>query len=122
MPDFDLTVERSTYIVVTIMSIATELSIDISNISGYNSGPKTLQPLSPPIFSPIRSGNIRFNNRHRMCYDEYLSQGYPIGSGNAKGRCRNLVKDPLDRIALARTGVWSAPVTCPTTRALYFYC
>ncbi|MFV1967477.1 MAG: ISKra4 family transposase [Pirellulaceae bacterium] len=36
------------------------------------------------------------NNRHRMCYDEYLSQGYPIGSGVAEGACRNLVKDRLD--------------------------
>jgi len=36
------------------------------------------------------------NNRHRMCYDEYLSKGYPIGSGIAEGACRNLVKDRLD--------------------------
>lgn len=36
------------------------------------------------------------NNRHRMRYDEYLSQGYPIGSGVAEGACRNLVKDRLD--------------------------
>jgi hypothetical protein len=36
------------------------------------------------------------NNRHRMCYDEYLLKGYPIGSGVAEGTCRNLVKDRLD--------------------------
>ncbi len=36
------------------------------------------------------------NNRHRMCYDEYLSKGYPIGSGIAEGACRNLVKDRMD--------------------------
>jgi hypothetical protein len=36
------------------------------------------------------------NNRHRMSYDEYLAQGYPIGSGMAEGACRNLVKDRLD--------------------------
>lgn len=36
------------------------------------------------------------NNRHRMQYDEYLSKGYPIGSGIAEGTCRNLVKDRMD--------------------------
>ncbi len=36
------------------------------------------------------------NNRQRMRYDEYLSQGYPIGSGIAEGTCRNLVKDRMD--------------------------
>ena len=36
------------------------------------------------------------NNRHRMQYDEYLSNGYPIGSGIAEGTCRNLVKDRMD--------------------------
>jgi hypothetical protein len=36
------------------------------------------------------------NNRHRMCYNEYLSKGYPIGSGVTEGACRNLVKDRLD--------------------------
>lgn len=36
------------------------------------------------------------NNRQRMQYHEYLSQGYPIGSGIAEGACRNLVKDRMD--------------------------
>jgi hypothetical protein len=36
------------------------------------------------------------NNRHRMRYDEYLLNGYPIGSGIAEGACRNLVKDRMD--------------------------
>jgi hypothetical protein len=35
-------------------------------------------------------------NRPRMRYDEYLAQGYPIGSGMAEGTCRNLVKDRLE--------------------------
>jgi hypothetical protein len=57
------------------------------------------------------------NNRHRMSYDEYLSHGYPIGSGMAEGACRNLVKDRLDctgmhwRLAGARAML--------KTRALY---
>lgn len=57
------------------------------------------------------------NNRQRMKYDQYLSQGYPIGSGIAEGACRNLVKDRMDctgmhwRVEGARAMVW--------TRALY---
>lgn len=35
-------------------------------------------------------------NRERMCYDEYLAKGYPIGSGVAEGTCRNLVKDRME--------------------------
>ena len=41
-----------------------------------------------------------FSNRHRMQYDEYLSKGYPIGSGIAEGACRNLVKDRMDRTGM----------------------
>ena len=67
----------------------------------------------------IVTSAIRYftNNRHRMCYDKYLSQGYPIGSGVAEGACRNLVKDRLDstgmhwRLAGARAML--------KTRALY---
>ena len=33
------------------------------------------------------------NNRSNMKYDEYLSQGYPIGSGVIEGACRHVVKD-----------------------------
>ncbi len=57
------------------------------------------------------------SNRHRMRYDEYLSQGYPIGSGMAEGACRNVVKDRMDctgmhwRLAGARAML--------KTRALY---
>jgi len=57
------------------------------------------------------------SNRHRMRYDEYLSLGYPIGSGMAEGACRNVVKDRMDctgmhwRLAGARAML--------KTRALY---
>jgi hypothetical protein len=40
------------------------------------------------------------NNRHRMKYDEYLQQGYPIGSGVVEGACRNLVKDRMERTGM----------------------
>jgi hypothetical protein len=61
--------------------------------------------------------NYFSNNRHRMRYDEYLSQGYPIGSGMGEGACRNVVKDRMDctgmhwRLAGARAML--------KTRALY---
>jgi len=40
------------------------------------------------------------NNRDRMCYDEYLSEGYPIGSGVAEGACRHLVKDRMEQTGM----------------------
>ncbi len=52
-----------------------------------------------------------------MRYNEYLSKGYPIGSGVAEAACRNLVKDRMDgtgmhwKIQGARAMLW--------TRALY---
>ena len=57
------------------------------------------------------------NNRHRMRYDEYLSKGYPIGSGIAEGACRNLVKDRLDCTGMH----WRLPGARAMlkTRALY---
>ncbi len=36
------------------------------------------------------------NNRKYMKYNEYLSQGYPIGSGVVEGACRHLVKDRME--------------------------
>lgn len=57
------------------------------------------------------------NNRHRMRYDEYLSKGYPIGSGIAEGACRNLVKDRMDCTGMH----WRLPGARAMlkTRALY---
>jgi hypothetical protein len=39
-------------------------------------------------------------NRARMKYDEYLANGYPIGSGVVEGACRHLVKDRLERTGM----------------------
>ena len=36
-------------------------------------------------------------NAYRMCYDEYLEAGYPIGTGVIEGACRHLVKDRMER-------------------------
>ena len=38
-----------------------------------------------------------------MKYDEYLEQGYPIGSGVVEGACRNLVKDRMERSGMRWT-------------------
>ena len=43
------------------------------------------------------------NNRHHMRYDEYLTAGYPIGSGVAEGACRHLVKDRMERTGMRWT-------------------
>jgi hypothetical protein len=37
------------------------------------------------------------NNLHRMRYDEYLRDGYPIATGVIEGACRHLVKDRMER-------------------------
>jgi hypothetical protein len=39
-------------------------------------------------------------NRHRMRYDEYLRQGYPIASGVIEGACRHLIKDRMERAGM----------------------
>ena len=36
------------------------------------------------------------HNRRFMKYDEYLANGYPIGSGVVEGACRHLVKDRME--------------------------
>jgi len=40
------------------------------------------------------------NNRRYMAYDEYLANGYPIGSGVAEGACRHLVKDRMEQTGM----------------------
>ena len=44
-------------------------------------------------------------NRHRMRYDEYLANGYPIASGVIEGACRHVVKDRLERTGMN----WTVP-------------
>jgi hypothetical protein len=40
--------------------------------------------------------NYLQRNRHAMHYDEYLANGYPIGSGVVEGACRHFVKDRME--------------------------
>jgi hypothetical protein len=57
------------------------------------------------------------NNRQHMRYDEYLSAGYPIGSGVAEGACRHLVKDRMEGTGMR----WSlaGAQAMLSTRAVY---
>ena len=43
------------------------------------------------------------NNLHRMRYDEYLREGYPIATGVIEGACRHLVKDRMERSGMRWT-------------------
>ena len=43
------------------------------------------------------------NNREHMQYDEYLRQGYPIGSGVIEGACRHVIKDRMERAGMKWT-------------------
>lgn len=44
-----------------------------------------------------------YRNRHRMRYDEYLAQGWPIASGPVEGACKNLIKDRMERSGMRWT-------------------
>jgi hypothetical protein len=57
---------------------------------------QNLNPRSKKAAEVKRAIGYFRHNRDRMHYDEYLAQGYPIGSGAAEGTCRNLVKDRLE--------------------------
>jgi len=45
------------------------------------------------------------NNKSRMKYDEYLQNGYPIGSGNVEAACKHLVKDRMEKTGMR----WKLP-------------
>jgi hypothetical protein len=44
-----------------------------------------------------------YRNRARMRYDEYLTRGWPIGSGPVEGACKNLIKDRMERSGMRWT-------------------
>jgi hypothetical protein len=45
------------------------------------------------------------NNKNRMKYNEYIKNGYPIGSGNVESACRYLVKDRMEKTGMR----WKVP-------------
>jgi len=44
--------------------------------------------------------NYLYNNRDYMHYQQYLANGYPIGTGVIEGACRHLVKDRFERAGM----------------------
>lgn len=42
-------------------------------------------------------------NKSRMCYDQYLQNGWPIASGSVEGACKNLIKDRMERSGMRWT-------------------
>jgi hypothetical protein len=42
-------------------------------------------------------------NEHKMRYDQYLKQGFPIATGVIEGACRHLVKDRMERSGMRWT-------------------
>lgn len=44
-----------------------------------------------------------YRNRTRMCYDQYLADGWPIASGPVEGACKNLIKDRMERSGMRWT-------------------
>lgn len=44
-------------------------------------------------------------NLHRMHYDKYLREGYPIATGVIEGACRHVIKDRMERAGMR----WKVP-------------
>ena len=64
----------------------------------------TQRGLRGPRRKTVRDAAEYFErNRDRMKYDEYLTVGYPIGSGVVEGACRHLVKDRMERTGMRWT-------------------
>jgi len=50
----------------------------------------------PALKEVTTTCNYFENNAHRMRYDEYLKEGYPIASGVIEGACRHVIKDRME--------------------------
>ena len=58
-----------------------------------------------------------YRNRHRMQYDQYLANGWPIASGAVEGACKNLIKDRMERSGMRWTETMAEAVV--KLRAIY---
>ena len=58
-----------------------------------------------------------YRNRHRMQYDQYLANGWPIASGAVEGACKNLIKDSMERSGMRWTETMAEAVV--KLRAIY---
>ena len=58
----------------------------------------TRRKLKDSAFKDVMTAcNYFEKNAYRMCYDEYLEEGYPVATGVIEGACRHLVKDRMER-------------------------
>ncbi len=64
-----------------------------------------------------RRGLLPISHRHRMRYDEYLANGWPIASGAVEGACKNLIKDRMERSGMRWTEAMAEAVV--KLRAIY---
>jgi hypothetical protein len=51
----------------------------------------------------LRAAGYYRRNRSHMCYDQYLAQGWPIGTGVVEGACRHVVKDRMEQSGMRWT-------------------
>jgi hypothetical protein len=65
----------------------------------------------------LRAAKYYRRNRRHMKYGEYLTAGYPIGTGAVEGACRHLVRDRMERAGMK----WSVEgaQAMLSTRAVY---
>lgn len=78
---------------------------------------QTLQELSQdPSLSPVRRQTLHTTigyyqrNLPYMCYDQYLAQGWPIGTGVVEGACGHLIKDRFEQSGMRWTPVGAQPL------------
>jgi hypothetical protein len=53
----------------------------------------------------LRTSGYYRRNQPQMCYDHYLAQGWPIGTGVVEGACGHLVKDRMEKAGMR----WTIP-------------
>lgn len=51
----------------------------------------------------LRAAGYYRRNRSHMRYDQYLAQGWPIGTGVVEGACRHVVKDRMEQSGMRWT-------------------
>jgi hypothetical protein len=58
----------------------------------------------------LRAAGYYRRNRSHMRYDQYLAQGWPIGTGVVEGACRHVVKDRMEQSGMRWTEVGAQAV------------
>jgi hypothetical protein len=83
--------------------------LDLLHVSGYVCEAAHLLPpgqAQAATFNDARGETLERiagyfeTNRHRMAYDLYLAEGFPIATGVIEGACRCLIKDRMERAGM----------------------